>query len=592
MIYKRGWWCAWCESTFKRGAEGEKVAYWIPCDYCHRFTHHQCEEENECRALSGETYACPTCREKDTTPKTVPSRAEVKLSKGTEVKKVGRRRVYSRPFDNDSSAMRAAEKRVNTGKRARNDSNTRQGKNIKNKRHFRSSGKSGKSENSAKSGSSARQVSKSGPAAWLSTLAHAATRELPTRATRRYAPKQQTEEQEKHEQYEKGEESEDERAQQDEEKEKQQMQVEKEQTTSEVSLRRSSRPRPSKDLAKLSGRDEPEDETRTHPCSQIAEKGARRSRSGRSRSGVRKSKPLFDSQQMSDVLFPFETGGMVGPLSQLGSLLDLHEPQNVPAAPLLTHNRVPAAPILTLKKPQKQRPSSKKQRPPSQPIARTRPLSVSTTQQRASYESELESLESIANRLYESLDPSFDQHTIYLNVCRLLHDLACTHGTAARESIIKTGLNDVVGALLVSDDVRVRLAADGLLKIPSWREAICGRPTPQRANPTGFFPTMSMFSGLASGMPSMLGGFASAAPTPTSHVVGKPVPMRPRCPRDAQEARNARTITLGMSQSSPTETITPDASQPAAIWPNFPMTSQDAEAEAALLFSASQDQAK
>ena len=81
----------------------------------------------------------------------------------------------------------------------------------------------------------------------------------------------------------------------------------------------------------------------------------------------------------------------------------------------------------------------------------------------------------MARQIVESVDPAFDAHTIHLNVCRLVHKLSDMRGITKKD-IQKYKLDKIIGELLVNDDVRIRLAADGLLRIPAWRDAICGKP--------------------------------------------------------------------------------------------------------------------
>ena len=119
-------------------------------------------------------------------------------------------------------------------------------------------------------------------------------------------------------------------------------------------------------------------------------------------------------------------------------------------------------------------------------------------------------LKGLATAIVQSLDPNFDAHTIYINVCRLIHKLTLMRSYVTKEMICEANLHNVIGNLLTSDDVRIRLAADSLLNIPAWREAICGNGQPQRYM-QGFVPH-------AVSSPPIL-------PAPT-HLVGKPIGLR------------------------------------------------------------------
>jgi len=85
----------------------------------------------------------------------------------------------------------------------------------------------------------------------------------------------------------------------------------------------------------------------------------------------------------------------------------------------------------------------------------------------------------IAAQMVEAVNPVFDTHTIYLNVVRLLHRLKNLTRPVTYDEIQKSNLKNIIEALLSSDDVRIRIEADSILKIPEWREIICGSATPQ-----------------------------------------------------------------------------------------------------------------
>lgn len=313
------------------------------------------------------------------------------------------------------------------------------------------------------------------------------------------------------------------------------------------SVKKSARPRAPKELAKEAGRE------------QAQSSGKRsRGRPPRSRSGARppRETSLVDKIQQptssQGVLFPEETGGMVGPLSFLGKL-----PASEDSPPYArSFLGSPSAPYTT---------QPKSLFPVFDTRARPRVRSTPAKETKDTH------LENMARQIVESVDPAFDAHTIHLNVCRLVHKLSDMRGITKKD-IQKYKLDKIIGELLVNDDVRIRLAADGLLRIPAWRDAICGKPESDE--------TLRFI----------------AAPTPrsvpqqarlseriaSSHTVRKPVPARPRAPKEA------KSLALLASQSPPTEALTPPQSQVPSMSPFFSViTSQDA-AEASLLF-ASQD---
>ena len=540
MVYKRGWWCAWCQVPYHRESEKEtKASWWIPCDFCFRFAHVRCERENDAKALSRKLYACPECRERKETPKQ-PMKQIGKVPRGAETKEIDGHIVYKRPFDHNSSAARALEKRealcsmINptsrSGQCSLNDMKAPDTRSVSKMKNVVSVNKLIKKRVVPEK----RKPKSIGLASLVSAAEHSApilNEKKPERKQTGWTNKL------------------------------------------DASLHMSLRPRAPKELAKEWAGREQQDEA---PSAGQAPR--------RLRSGVRKKKApsLFDARIDHDtldyahsggVLFPWETGGMVGPLSQLGSLMgDVPKPRSSAPTSKSKRHRAPSRAHLSLSK------SFGQQR-----LAATASLQVS----------EETALENIAQGIYKSLDPSFDKYTIHLNVCRLLHELTTNHANASIDLICKVGLNDLVRALLTSDDVIIRLSADALLRFPSWREAICGQSPTQQIDPAPLnLPSISTFSGL----PSMgFTGFPSAEPTPVSHVVTRPIPQRPRCPREAQEAF-ARAAALGTSTSSPTETITPPQSQPQASLPlpffqipNITSQGADTEAEDALLFSASQD---
>ena len=129
-------------------------------------------------------------------------------------------------------------------------------------------------------------------------------------------------------------------------------------------------------------------------------------------------------------------------------------------------------------------------------------------------------LKRIARAITQSLDPNFDQHTIYVNVCRLIHKLSQTRAYVTKEMICEANLQNIIGNLLTSDDVRIRLAADSLLNIPAWREAICGTAAPQRGGTSGAIHATHLV-----GKPSGLRASAStvAATTPAQQTPVAPI---------------------------------------------------------------------
>jgi len=259
---------------------------------------------------------------------------------------------------------------------------------------------------------------------------------------------------------------------------------------------------------------------------------------------------LHNEPPPQGVLYPEETGGMVGPLRTLGM-----DPTDRSFA-----RRPPLAP---------------KKRRASPKVSDQVMASVVTKSVRRESGTRIEEneLAAVAAQLIEAQSEAYDQYTVTINVCRLLNKLDMMRGYTTRDLIIKFNLHRIVGNLLINDDIRIRLAADKLLKVPSWREAICGNATPQRSVQLPVMPTHQPFASLQA-TPSM----ATAAPR--THVVSKPTPRRPRAPREA------KAIALMASQSSPTETITPPQTQ----YPHFETASQDiADIDNTLLLSGGQE---
>lgn len=98
ILYKRGWFCPWCTCVYRKSAEHKSP--WLGCDYCDRWVHIQCEQENDQDiALEGEFYACPECRAR---PLTCKPRSNTKsasnVSVGAGAHQLGKRVVHMRPF--------------------------------------------------------------------------------------------------------------------------------------------------------------------------------------------------------------------------------------------------------------------------------------------------------------------------------------------------------------------------------------------------------------------------------------------------------------------------------------------------------------
>ena len=493
LIYKRGWWCAWCKLPYRKVGDNDEAVKkaWIACEFCHRFAHYECEKKCDDAALNRERYACPSCRELRKLPTPSPQ-ALIEPPESVVLRKVKGRVILKRPYDRhpmkEKNCAKPPAKRKSTKDNA---SAAKKQKAEKEKDSFTSSG--------------------------LASLATVATRIMPERTVRSEDYK---------------------RTQLMEEKRKEEMLR---------SVKKSARPRAPKELAKEAGRE------------QAQSSGKRsRGRPPRSRSGARppRETSLVDKIQQptssQGVLFPEETGGMVGPLSFLGKL-PASEDSPPYARSFLGSS---SAPYTT---------QPKSLFPVFDTRARPRVRSTPAKETKDTH------LENMARQIVESVDPAFDAHTIHLNVCRLVHKLSDMRGITKKD-IQKYKLDKIIGELLVNDDVRIRLAADGLLRIPAWRDAICGKPESDE--------TLRFI----------------AAPTPrsvpqqarlseriaSSHTARKPVPARPRAPKEA------KSLALLASQSPPTEALTPPQSQVPSLSPFFSViTSQDA-AEASLLF-ASQD---
>jgi len=493
LIYKRGWWCARCKLPYRKvGANDEAVSQtWVACDFCHRFTHYECEKKCADAALEKQgRYACPSCRELKKLPTPSPE-TRVEPPKSSVLKKVNGRFILKRPYDRRPAKENTGAKKPLAKRKSTQDS--------------------------APAAKKQKAVKKKETSLGLASLATIATRIMPERTVQSDDYK---------------------RTQLIEEKRKEEMLR---------SVRKSARPRAPKEMAKETGRE------------QAKSSGKRpRGRPPGSRSGTRppQETSFVDRIQQppppQGVLFPEETGGMVGPLSLLGTL-----PASEDSPPYArSFLGSPSAPYTA---------RLKSLFPVFETTARPGVRSAPPKETKDTQ------LARMSRQILESVDPAFDAHTIRLNVCRLVHKLSDMRGVTKRD-IQKYKLDKIIGELLVNDDVRIRLAADGLLRIPAWREAVCEEPESDEALHFIAAPTPHSMPKQA----RLSERIASA------HTVSKPVPTRPRAPKEA------KALALLASQSPPTEALTPPQSHGTPFSPFFSaMTSQDA-ADASLLF-ASQD---
>ena len=516
---------------------------WVPCEYCHRFTHYDCEKREAPEALEAERYACPTCRNLKKLPK--PAK-EIDPPKSSEAQMIDGLLVVIRPYD------RAPKKFDEVGE-VKIVKKTAHRPSVSTKRPRSADGKSSRTARVLKSSSSEKEkkklplssnaprraVSKSirgGKPTGLASLAKVATRVLPERMVRSEAYK---------------------RAQAAEEAKEEEL---------ALSTRRSGRA--PKELAKAAGQDflhKPRHQSR--PSQPVFRSGVRQQSTvneslyaepfygqhgGLGFAASMEARLVHNELSPQGVLYPEETGGMVGPLRTLGM------GTKTPDQPFV--RRPPLAP-------KQQRGSPKV---PDQLTSSTVKKSI---RRESGGRAEEHELMTVASQLIEAQCEAYDQYTVTINVCRLLNKLDVMRGYTTRDMIVKFNLHRIVGDLLMNDDIRIRLAADKLLKIPSWREAICGNATPQRSMQLPVMPTHQPFASLQAA-PSM------EAAAPPTHIVSKPVPRRPRAPREA------KAMALMASQSSPTETITPPQTQ----YPYFETASQDvADIDNALLLSGGQD---
>ena len=202
LIYKRGWWCAWCKLPYRKVGDNDEAVKkaWIACEFCHRFSHYECEKKCDDAALNRERYACPSCRELRKLPTPSPQ-ALIEPPESVVLRKVKGRVILKRPYDRhptkEKNCAKPPAKRKSTKDNA---SAAKKQKAEKEKDSFTSSG--------------------------LASLATVATRIMPERTVRSEDYK---------------------RTQLMEEKRKEEMLR---------SVKKSARPRAPKELAKEAGRDE------------------------------------------------------------------------------------------------------------------------------------------------------------------------------------------------------------------------------------------------------------------------------------------------------------------------------------------------
>ena len=53
LIYKRGWWCAWCKLPYRKVGDNDEAVKkaWIACEFCHRFSPLRVREEVRRRGI-------------------------------------------------------------------------------------------------------------------------------------------------------------------------------------------------------------------------------------------------------------------------------------------------------------------------------------------------------------------------------------------------------------------------------------------------------------------------------------------------------------------------------------------------------------
>ena len=267
--------------------------------------------------------------------------------------------------------------------------------------------------------------------------------------------------------------------------------------------------------------------------------------------------PVADVTQVEPIrsincLYPGATGPMRGPLATLGQLPKL-QPDEMGR---YKHKAFGKDPMPTVRKVSKslKRTRGVIEEPIETVLKRTRKViekpevpRLRATSRRTTFEEEegktqrteeSDQFQQIAAQIVEAVNPVFDTHTIYLNVVRLLHRLKTLTRPVTYDEIQKSNLKNIIEALLSSDDVRIRIEADSILKIPEWREIICGSATPQYvAQP-----------------------YVIASPTSQPKPLALPAPE----PSKSAEPPSSRPLTRGyvsrQSQSSPSVTLTPPQS--------------------------------
>ena len=513
IAYKRGWWCQWCNCVYRKPEEDDKETKmrkwrWLACDFCDAFTHYECEAKlAPSSALTGDTYACPKCRAGPKLP-TFPRKEtdKVKKANASATTTAAGRLLHKRPF------LRVSAK---PGSRVVGQVGPVEPLRPPKKRKLTILSEAALASASASTPATTSRAMKKAkiepqlesmddvPARVLAKQSSFAT--TPARAIARRKPPLQT----------------------------------SATTTSTLIKPRASkatgaipvpakppsrgfsaravipsstamkpprislrpaRPRAPKELAKATAR---RDDTVSRPP---RASGSRRQRATSSGSRPRqpasaiaqpRRRSLVDSIGSLHAKFPvdiYET--LYG--SGSGKTVD---DESSPGY----RTRIEASML--------QQRASKS--PPSTMTMTTalRPAPIPQGDQ-GDTTSELKRL---ARAITQSLDPNFDQHTIYVNVCRLIHKLSQTRAYVTKEMIFEANLQNIIGGLLTSDDVRIRLAADSLLNIPSWREAICGTATPQRG-------TAATHATHLVGKPSGLHASAStAATTPAQQTPAAPI---------------------------------------------------------------------
>ena len=173
--YKRGWFCSWCTTVYRKPEEEEEprsspgaapaAKLWVGCDRCDRWSHLSCElandpaclgrgrevafaeasrsrgAEDDPRTTTRRTYHCPSCRARNrgdvVDADRDPSWASPPLSRRRRDARLRRRVAHRRPYLRERERVRAAETHAETHAETRKRERRRRGRTRRRRRRRR-----------------------------------------------------------------------------------------------------------------------------------------------------------------------------------------------------------------------------------------------------------------------------------------------------------------------------------------------------------------------------------------------------------------------------------------------------------------------